>query len=160
MKIFLYPLLFLAFIRHDFHVSITEIHWNEGELQVTVRSFTDDLDWALEEQFGTNPRLGTEQEHPKAMLWMERYLNQSLLLEGDGKVLKGEYLGMESEYGICFCFLRFSLEAKPSQLSVENRLLFELFDDQRNVIHYRIGLDEQAETLHRGEEKTLFTTTK
>jgi hypothetical protein len=66
-------------ISHKFYVSLTEIHFRpeKGKIEISMRIFPDDLDFAIKGITGINPQLSTELEHPDADMWLKVYLKKN-----------------------------------------------------------------------------------
>ena len=66
-----------SWLLHKFYVSLTEIRYNpESErLEVSMRIFPDDLDKALERNFGISTQLATELESNEADSLLQVYLD-------------------------------------------------------------------------------------
>ena len=96
---------------HDFHVSRLSIdyHPDKDRIALTLHTFVDDLELALEKQYGLNgpmarskglPHMGeldlaTSTEHRLTDSLVEDYLRRRIRLEHQGKALTWRYLGKE-----------------------------------------------------------------
>lgn len=146
MKIFLLlPLLFLSDIGtvHDFHVSRTRIEYGaeQSEWQITLHLFIDDLELALEEKGSPKLYLGTKRESAEADQYIQSYLEQYVKLFTNDEVLEWQWLGKEvSEDLTAFWIYLYVPEADAkAPLRVRNKIFFDLYDDQQNMIQVADG---------------------
>ena len=100
-------LLATAFFAHDFHVSIAQADYKAGEIQMTLRVFTDDLEMTLEERGAKNLRLGTPQEFAEADALIAAYLKERVRFELGDQSLPMTFVGKEVEYDLCYLYLSF-----------------------------------------------------
>lgn len=123
---------------HPFHVSVTDIVFDErsGAIQISSRIFTDDLENALRLMSG-NPTFDIL-ENPKVTDdLIGQYFAKTLKLTLDDKTQKVVYLGSEVEADAHWCYLEVTGIKPPAKVALEFDLLHELFDDQRNMVHFR-----------------------
>lgn len=138
----------LGFARHDFHVSVTYMELNEKtqSLQISSKLFTDDLELALEKNFGTRCRIGTAHKNPATDSLIARYFLGRFHLKNNGKPLHLQWVGKEMEQDITFIYLEVPDAGALNELSVSNSLFFDRFEDQSNIVNAKI----------RGELKSIF----
>lgn len=141
----LLPLLLLADFTpvHDFHVSRTRIEYGaeQSEWQITLHLFIDDLELALEEKGSPKLYLGTKREDAAADEYVRAYLEQYVKLFADDTRLEWQWLGKElSEDLTAFWIYLYVPDAKvDAPLRVQNKLFFDLYDDQQNMIQVADG---------------------
>lgn len=137
--------LMLASPAHDFHVSVCQGQLRDGQLQMTIKLFTDDLETALEQRMDEKLRLGTPDEHPRADSLLRDYLFNNFAIKSSSIGEKPVFVGKEVELELCYLYWEYSVSEPLSRLEIRNTLLFELFDDQRNLVHIETG--EQIHSL-------------
>ena len=144
---------------HKFYLSLTEIRCNveKGTVEISMRIFPDDLDRAIEEIWGVNPQIVTQFEHRKADEWISDYLYRNFRIWINGESIHYEYLGKTPESDAVYCFLEAPLTASPVEIIVENRLLTEVFEDQRNIVQVYYGKYNRGALLDRYHPKETFT---
>lgn len=130
--------LILAVWLHPFHVSVTDIVFDErsGAIQISSRIFTDDLENALRQMSG-NPSFDILEDPKVSDRLIGQYFAKMLKLTLDDKVQEVIYLGSEVEGDAHWCYLEISGIKPPAKVVLEFDLLHELFDDQRNMVHFR-----------------------
>jgi len=132
---------------HDFHVCIMEIDHrpSENKLEISVKIFTDDLENTLE-ALGA-PRLnigGGKIEHPSTDSLIGLYLQHRIGLEQGTKRLPLTLVGKEVELDATWCYLTSDLNLDAKNLKIENRVLFERFEDQLNILYFRSPNGKQS----------------
>ena len=123
---------------HKFYVSLTEIHCRaeRGTIEVSMRIFPDDLDRAIRAITGTTPHIATKMEHDSADAWIAAYLESSFHLTLNDIEVRFNYLGKEPEGGAIWCFLEAELPDHSGQVTIENRVLTEIYEDQKNIVQF------------------------
>lgn len=123
---------------HDYFMSICTMRHNTDEkaLQITWRMTTHDIEHALlADSKGENLKLGTGQELAAADSMLAAYLTSHLRIEMDGNPLAVRYLGKEVEMEDMYCFLQVDDVSELHPITVSCTLLFDMFDEQQNVVH-------------------------
>lgn len=144
---------------HDFHVSITDMRYNpeNRRLEVAIKIFTDDLETALEGLGAPKLRLNTDREHRKSDSLIGRYLANRMQIKVNGDAVTGNFLGKEYETDATWCYIEFIAVPQPETIVVSNRLLFERFDDQSNLVHIEVGAEKKSMLLHVGQDRDKAT---
>ncbi|XLS28344.1 DUF6702 family protein [Flavobacteriaceae bacterium M23B6Z8] len=141
LLIFLLPLFSFVAV-HKFYVSVTEIKYSENDaaLQITLRIFLDDLERTLEERYGIKAKMATKKELEDIDKFLERYLNDKLAMKVNGKKRPLVFLGKEYETDIVKCYIEIKNIDYQSLESIEviNEILFEQFEEQQNIVHFRL----------------------
>lgn len=123
---------------HDFHVSKCLVEYNEAEraLQVSMHIFIDDLEEALRRQGADQLFICTEREAADAETHLQRYLQQNFRLQANGAPVAYEFLGKEisDDLAAVWCYLEVTGVDRLEQLTVTNRILTEVYDDQKNIV--------------------------
>jgi hypothetical protein len=158
IKFFLASCMLLTFNAHKFYVSNTHIVFNQpaSTLEITVKIFTDDLELALENRYIEPMRLGDEREHDMADEWIEEYLLEKMQIDVDNKPVTLKYLGKEVELDLTYCYLEVPLVTDFHQMAVTNKLLFEEFDEQANIIDISTPLWQEKMLLVKGQPRQYF----
>ncbi len=136
LLVFILPLVFNA-NKHPFHVSTTEISHNTKTkaLEVTCRIFTDDFENALSKRFKTKIDLYSKDREKEMNTFVKSYLESSVMFNVDGKIIKANYVGFENDHEATNVYLEIDNIASFKQLTLSNGILYDLFDDQMNILH-------------------------
>lgn len=143
-KDYMYQLLFLLsyimFVApHEFHVSKALVEFNESEqaLQVSMHLFIDDLEEGL--QLGgvqETLNLCTSKEHENAEAYLSEYLKKKFKILVNEELLDFEFLGKEPSEDLIgiWCYLEITNISSINAIQIENSILLEAFEDQKNII--------------------------
>lgn len=161
---FKYLLVFLFFLStaamHPFHVSVCEIDYDQKTkvMQITQRFFIDDMETALS-QITKKKDFNISSESYRAALdeFYKAYFSEKLSISVNGKLLEVSYLGYELEDGAIWCYLETEKVKKINTVNIKNKLLFETFEDQSNIIHIKIFEKTRSLKLTNRNEKGTVT---
>ncbi|MCZ8022697.1 MAG: hypothetical protein O9302_05050 [Cyclobacteriaceae bacterium] len=130
-------LFFFSIILHPLHVSVTDIKFDEKdkELEITSRIFLDDLEAAIRQDVQQptldilQPKTGTADDLIRA------YWLKNITVTVDRKKAKVTYLGYELEGDVVLVYSYAPGIKKVNEITIEQKTLTELFDDQSNIVH-------------------------
>ena len=147
---------------HEFHISKCVIEYAEAEaaLQVTMYVFIDDLELALAEQATDQLFICTEKEHEEAETFMAKYFDQHFKIFIDKQPVALSFLGKEisEDFIAAWCYLEGTNVETIQSLTIQNSILVDQFDDQKNIISV-IGPGNQQEFVMLEKNKTQETFT-
>jgi len=136
---------------HRYHTSLAEADYNRQEqsLQVSLRTFADDLETILSRRAGKRISLDRKKEAEPLLL---AYLQDVFQLKGSaGESLKLSWIGMEAKVDSVWLYFETKLPDGTKGLQLSNRFLQDLFEDQLNVINIKEGNRKIALTFARGD---------
>lgn len=134
-------LCFLAFNEaHKYYVSVTQIEYvkEQNSLQIISRIFIDDFERLLRERYDESITLAIENEKAIVDSYTERYLKDKLTISIDGRSQNIEFIGKEYEDDIMFVYLEITDVENINALEVTNQVLFDVFEEQQNVVRTKI----------------------
>jgi hypothetical protein len=137
---FLSTALLLTF-SHDFHVSTTYGEFKAGQLQLTSKVFTNDLESALEEINGQKLDLGGSKQNKEARAFIASYLKNNFSLELNDKAQNLKFIGFEVDLDITYLYFEYNFKEVPKDFTVKNTLLFNSFSDQSNLVNIKLNQD-------------------
>lgn len=156
--VFLVPLF--AFTMHKFYVSVTNISYSEKDdaLQITTRIFIDDLDAVLLERYEIEAKLATNEESELADEYLEKYLRKKLQLQLNDENISYDYIGKKYDNDVCVFYLEATNVNYSSLESIEiqNEVLTDLFDEQQNVVHFKIKENKKSFVLLKSDTKGML----
>lgn len=121
---------------HDLHVAYADLAVEGAVVAGRIRIFKDDLERALGPMVGADAVTLTP--GPEADALVTRYLEEHLRLHSAGAALELSLLDSgEDELDrepVWWVLVQLRAPAPVRTLTVRNTLLFELFDDQRNIL--------------------------
>ncbi len=138
---------------HPFRLSVADVVVSGTAMDVRVRFFWDDLQFAvMESTSDMNFRL-LETEEVDAVV--TGYIGEALLMEAGGATVPGVLVerGVEAsprlDETMWWYRLSYRLPKGAERLRIRNRLLFNAFEDQRNLVHLK---------TRSGKERTYYFT--
>lgn len=145
-------LLTSARSKHEYHVSVTRMRYEATQkiLEISVRTFTDDLEKALS-LANENRRFmlhNDDQNNP----YVEQYLRKHLALAGPDRKLRAfRYIGKEQEADATWIYLEVPFSGDPEGWVMRHDLLMEAFDDQVNMINVKWGDERKTYLFKKGQ---------
>ena len=123
--------------RHPLHVSTTEINFNpkEKSLEISCRIFTDDFENILAKKFKAKTDLSKPSMQKEMDELIKKYIAAHLIFNVDGKIKKANYIGFEIDHEATNVYIEIVDINNFKNLNVSNTILYDLFDDQMNILH-------------------------
>lgn len=150
---------FLAFTSmHKYYLSLTQIEYNEKSrsLQITMNVFIDDFELTMNNTFDKQFNLNTEDELVDSETYFHNYLKEHFKVKLGGQSVNFNYIGRKYEGDVVFFYLEFEDVANVKSIEIENTVLFEYFDDQKNLIKLKIKGEFDSLLLTKGKKKGLL----
>ena len=118
----------------------------EKSVQITMHIFIDDLESALENQGSSKLFIGTEREKQEANNLVFNYLQNNFSIQLNGKKVNCEWVGKETtqDKQALWIYLEIKNIREVRNISVENRVLTEVFADQKNIVQVNIPSKKQG----------------
>jgi hypothetical protein len=137
MRVILFIALWVTGL-HPIHISVTEIEYDEREreLEITTRIFTDDFETAIRKERNL-PELDLLE--PSGGMTtddlVKEYVLKQISISLDGKLQRLNYLGFENDGEALICYIQMKNVKKWKSITVTNRVLLDVYDDQSNIVH-------------------------
>ncbi|MFL9845703.1 DUF6702 family protein [Flavobacterium rhizosphaerae] len=152
-KLFGYIALFIlactltSFVMHKYYVSVFQLDYSpeKKRIEVIARVFVDDLEKALDSHYNKKTYMDTSQEIPQATTYIKNYFSDNIKLKINGQAQKLKYITRELDDDTEVLYFTVPAPEKVKTLWMENKILFELFNEQQNIIHTRV--DDQKKSL-------------
>jgi hypothetical protein len=144
---------------HPIHLSSTRIDVVDRTLEVVVRAFTDDLEEAMASEATVRRRFPTGVAATDAALdsAVSRHLQSRLVVSGDGGPVRLRYVGWQRVDDAIETFFEARLDRVPGEVTVEQRLLLDRFDDQQNLVFVHWGSVRRSAVLRPGRAVARLT---
>ncbi len=159
LLILILPLLAFTAV-HKFYVSVTNIQYSEKEdaLQITTRIFIDDFENVIEERYGVKTLLATDEESDTADSYIEKYLRAKIVLQVNGKNVPYSFLGKQYDNDVMICYIEVPEIGFQNVKSIEiqNEILTDLFEEQQNIVHFKINGKKKSFVLIRENNKGML----
>lgn len=159
LLILLLPLLAFTTV-HKFYVSVTNVGYSEKDdaLQITSRIFIDDLEAILLERYDITAKLATENESKLADEYLEKYLRKKFQVQINDEPRAYEFIGRKYDNDVCIFYLEVPEIKLPSvkSIQIQNEVLTDLFDEQQNVVHFKINGKKKSFVLLKSDTKGML----
>jgi hypothetical protein len=126
---------------HKYYVSVTQIAFikEKKSVQIISRIDVDDFEFTLRERYDKNIDLTTIDENPIVDDYIQRYLKQKLEIKINTKEVDFNFIGKDYDNDQIVCYLEIENIASISTIEISNTLLFDLFQEQKNIIKLKIN---------------------
>ena len=123
---------------HKFYVSTTNVEYKpiENTLQVITQLFIDDVELLLQ-QTDRTIRLDPDSNSQQIDRLLEFHLNKELQIRTNNSILEMHFLGKEYKEDILVCYIEIPLSEAIQNLKIRNSMLFDLYEDQQNIVHFK-----------------------
>ena len=160
--------LFFAFIflssfvaeDHETYLSVTEIEYDveQESIQIISRVFIDDFENVLSKRYQKDISLSYKEDLSVNKAIMEKYLDRKLKITVDGKLQELKLLGSKFDADQIVLFLESTNIKSFKKVKVENLILTDLFDAQKNITHVKKGeeIESMLLTKSKGSNSVNF----
>lgn len=149
--VFLFVIPLFAFTSiHKYYVSVTQINYvqEKQSLQIITRIFVDDFENLLQEQYDANIIL-TGNDEPKIVnTYIEDYLKEKIVIKINNQNANVKFIGKEYDGDIMRCYLEVEGVKNINSFEISNQVLFDLFEDQQNIIKTNINSKQKSMILN------------
>ncbi|MCM8567910.1 hypothetical protein NE848_00845 [Gramella jeungdoensis] len=147
-------ILFTSFVAedHETYLSVTEIEYDKEStsLQIVSRVFIDDFENVLSKRYQQEISLSYEDDLEANKDVISRYIAQKLKIKVDGKDQKLKFLGSKFDADQIVLFIEGPNVENFKKIRVENLILTDLFDSQKNIVHVKKGETIESMLLMKG----------
>lgn len=160
-KVFLITIVFISsavFGRHPVHFSFINMEFDKDSMTIeySIKLFQDDYLNLLEFIYHDALHNAKTNDIVLDTTLVEKYFQNSVIIKADDTILAAEFkhkVYSETEANLYF---KVKLNFIPDILSIENKILLELFTDQANLVIFSCGNSEKGLTFNGQTTKQLF----
>ena len=142
---------------HDFHVSRCEIHWDSDRavLEIACHMFLDDFEEALSQQIGHPVNLGADDEDKDARDLIVEYMWANFSVQQCGVAMENRFVSTTAtpELSAFWVYMEVPGINVDCDLVVTNSVLFDAFNDQKNILSVSLVDTEQMFVVNRKKPK-------
>lgn len=152
--LFLFSLFLFLFSqgkeKHPYHVGSVEINYNAKTktFEVSAKFFLDDLENALNKKYGKTLHFGEEKYKTSLDEVLKMYFDENFKLKNNNQFLKINYLGFEEDKESVNIYLESEVTEKPKKVETAVSLLYNLFEDEMNIIHIVVNGERKSSKLN------------
>lgn len=142
---------------HPYYVSLCQVEYNAETkaLEISLKTFADDLLLGLKNAGHKDIFLGEERENPETNDFIKTYINSKIKFEVNGKPVSYTFIGKEIEDGVVWSYLEIPDISELKTLNVNCSLLTEVLETQNNII--QVESDKKIKSLLLSKKKTKGT---
>lgn len=154
--VFALPLLSYISI-HKYYISVTQIEYvkDKKSVQITSRIFIDDFENALKSRYSDTITLAEVDEPQIINTYIENYLKEKIAIKINNEKANMVFIGKEYDGDIMRCYLEIEGVKKIKAFDISNKVLFDLFEDQQNII--KVKINSKRKSFMLTSEKKLAT---
>lgn len=150
--VFLLLLLFLfsfTKVKHPYHVGSVEVNYNSKSksFEITGRFFLDDLENALSKKYGKSLHFNDAKYKNQLDEAIKNYSLDYFKLKNNNQFLKVNYIGYEEDSESVNIYLESEKTVSPKKVEAAVSFLYNLFDDQINLVHIIVNGNRKSEKL-------------
>ena len=148
----------LIALLHPFYVSVIDINHNEKEasLEMSVRTFTSDLETRLDQEYHVKLDLSDPKQKAKAEEYINLYIQKKLALTANGVKGKMDFIGFEIQKESVWSYFEVKNVKQLKQLDVFCEILFGIDPQQINIIHAKANGQKKSYELTAPKNRTQF----
>ncbi len=127
----------MILLDHDIHLSVTEISVKGDNLEIVIKIFYDDL----QEAMGLVPGEQLPANYAGAEDLIQKYVSKHFILRLNDQILVlqlSESVALLPAIWSTFSVKNFKW-SENSSLEIENRLMINLYSDQKNIVKINLG---------------------
>jgi len=150
--LFLIAIVFLCSFtkaKHPYHVGSVEINYNgkSKTFEVTGRFFLDDLENALSKKYGKPFHFNDPAYKVRLNEALKDYCADYFKLKSNNQFLKVNYVGYQEDSESVEVYLESEHADSPKKVETAVSFLYNLFDDQMNIVHIIVNNVRKSEKL-------------
>lgn len=148
----------MAFIPHKYYVSTSlyEFKEDKASLQVTIKIFKDDFINAIKTNNGIDLYMKDDLNSEEIKFKINSYLLSNLTIFLDNKKYELFYLGLKKDTEMITCFLEIENLPDFKKIKLKNTILFDLFENQKNIIHLKKGNKKRSFILGKDSPNSVL----
>lgn len=134
---------------HPYHVGSVEFNYNQKSktFEITGRFFMDDLENAVNKKYAKNLHFLDKKNEKEMNEALRNYASEHLKLKVNNQFLKVNYVGYEEDSESVDIFLESEKVENPKKTEAAVSFIYNLFDDQMNIIHIIVNGERKSEKL-------------
>ncbi len=137
---------------HDIHVSVSDIEIKETRVEVTIKTFLDDLQFAI----GLTPGEELPADYTSADQMIAEYIADKILLSTDDDTISLEMTDLSASMDAVWITLEgdWTGQNNDKALTIVQSLLTEVYSDQTNLINVKWATGKDSALLDRKKKQT------
>lgn len=143
---------------HKYYVSITQIEYikEKQSVQIITRIFIDDIEKLLRTRYNDSITLQENEQEVEIDSYIQKYLKSKIEIDINNQPVVLNFIGKEYEADLVYCYLEIENVKEIKSFSIKNKVLFDLFPEQKNVIRTTINTKNKSFILIPENDKGLL----
>jgi len=152
-----FPLM-ISSTSHKFYVSTTNIEFvkEKQAVQIISKIFIEDLEQALKTRYSSEIHLGSKKETEADIVYLKKYVLQKIKISINGEPVTLNYIGKEYDIDIVNMFFEIENISEVNTIEIENKVLFDMFPEQQNIIHLKTSESRRSLVLDKNNPKGVL----
>ena len=140
---------------HPIHISVSEVELKGEEINWSVRIYKDDL---LRGVYGKLKDISVLDDHEKVSKDILSYISKNIIIEFNGAPLKWSLVDLQPDPEAIWVTVKTSLpELNGTSFTVRNRVLMEIYKDQKNVVHFNCSTGNKNLVFEKGDDQKVIS---
>lgn len=150
--------LFAYTTAHKFYVTVTQVNYikEKQSVQIISRIFIDDFEELIRQRYDEDITLDASKEEMLIDFYIERYLQEKIQIKINDSIKKLVFIGKEYEDDIIYCYLEIENIKAIKSFEITNQILFDLFDEQQNIVRTNINSKNKSFILISQNDKVVL----
>lgn len=150
--------LFAYTTAHKFYVTVTQVNYikEKQSVQIISRIFIDDFEELIRQRYDEDITLDASKEEMLIDFYIERYLQEKIQIKINDSIKKLVFIGKEYEDDIIYCYLEIENIKAIKSFEITNQILFDLFDEQQNIVRTNINSKNKSFILISQNDKGVL----
>ena len=149
----------LAFTTHKYYLSLTQIKFKEESkaVQIIINVFMDDIEIALNKDYGIDLQLATKKELKNNDVYFKRYLENKLQFKINTFKKEFTYIGKEYDGDLVYFYLEIEDITEVNSIEITNKILLTHFPKQENLIKTEVHNKNKSVLLSKDDYREKLT---
>jgi hypothetical protein len=144
-------IVFFSFskVKHPYHVGSVEINYNQKSktFEIIGRFFLDDLENGLNNKYGKSLHFNDPKFKNQLNDALKNYSAEYFKLKTNNQFVDVHYVGYEEDHESVNIYLESERIDNPKKVEAAVSYLYNLFDDQINIVHIIVNGERKSEKL-------------
>lgn len=143
---------------HKYYVSITQIEYvkDKQSVQIISRIFVDDIEKLVRQRYDKNITLNDGQDEVIIDGYVKKYLSEKIYISINGAPSVLKFIGKEYDDDIMRCYLEIENVASIKSFEIQNKVLFDIFEEQKNIVRNNINGKNKTFVLIPQKDKGML----
>ncbi len=143
---------------HKYYISVTQIEYvqDKQSVQIITRVFIDDFENVLRARYDESITLDEKEETTSTNLYIEKYLDTKIKVKINEQEVSLVFIGKEYDLDVMKCYLEIENIENIKSFEISNKVLFDMFEDQQNIIKTKINSRQKSFILISQNDKAVL----